>query len=47
MASLLTRGSDPVDLSVKAEKSTLTITIKGKGWNETIVLTDKLTPAEE
>lgn len=56
MASLLSRGSDPVDLSVdmqqvKAEdgKNTdgpITVTIKGKGWSDQIKLTTKLEPIE-
>ena len=44
MASLLSRGADPVDLSVEADGQTVTTSIKGKDWSERIVLSDKLEP---
>ena len=47
MASFLSRGKAPVDLSVKSDESMITVSIKSKGWKEKIVLSDKLTPIED
>jgi hypothetical protein len=55
MASLLTRGADPVKLAVtiaqvkdpesdKMVDGPITVALKGKDWSETIRLTDRLEP---
>lgn len=58
MASLLSRGGDPVDLAVEVEQvkspddetkmidGPVIVKIKGNGWSETIKLTDRLLPIE-
>jgi hypothetical protein len=58
MASLLSRGDDPVEVTIDLAKvpapegegevdGPITITIKGKDWSEQIKLTSKLEPATE
>lgn len=58
MASLLSRGADPVEMTIDLAKvpalegegevdGPITITIKGKDWSEQIKLTSKLAPVTE
>ena len=42
MASLLTPGSDPVDLTVQTKGKIITVTAKSKGWSESVRLTTQL-----
>lgn len=44
LASLLTRGREPVDLKVKSDATTVVVTVTGKGWRQRVELTDKLLP---
>ncbi len=44
MASLLTRGEDPVDLTVESDDGHVTVQIQGQGWQQTLQVTDRLEP---
>ncbi len=44
MASLLTPGSDPVDLTVRTDDKLVTVIAVGKGWRKELQLTRRLEP---
>ena len=46
MASFLSRGEAPVELSVASDETTVTVTLKSEQWQKTIVLTPRLLPVE-
>jgi hypothetical protein len=46
MASLLSKGSDPVALSVQSDESSVTVTAEGKGWREEVRVTNRLEAPE-
>jgi hypothetical protein len=44
LATLLTRGADPVDLKVESTDTAVKVLVSGKGWKQEISLTPTLEP---